>query len=762
MLLGITGLCHLLPTFFAIGGAIILVLLHLDKKRLRYAVPVWVVAAMLGAFWWLPFLMRLPYTTDMGWEPLRTYSKALFTNSLEIPLILAALGVATSFVLRRRAGVFLALLAGASVMAFLFMPEGRLWNARMLPFWFLSVYLLAGVGVAVMGEAVAAIAGYLSRGSDEVNDDALSDRVDGGLETVRSHVLARCPTLPAVELALEEALGSVAAYAVAAEEPAPPFANSAMDGFAVRAADVADAPVELTVIATIAAGADPSEVVVGPGQAARIMTGAPVPAGADAVVMIEETDGGPDGRVQIRRPVSRGHFIREAGEDVQPGDVVVAPGEVLSPARAGLLAAVGCQRVSVVPVPRVGVLSTGDELVAAGTELRHGQIHDSNLVLLRGLVTAAGCEPVDLGAVADDRASMADALRAAVARCDAILTSGGVSVGDFDFLAPVLSEIGEAQTFQLPIKPAKPFVFGRIGHVPVFGLPGNPVSAAVSFELLARPALRQMAGYPSDQLDRPAVVAVADEPLARRPDGKTHYVRVATRWESDGRVHVHSAGGQGSHVLSGLANAGGLAMVPDGEGVRAGGEVRVLLFDVPAFGPAVESNGEDVLVPLPRFPRDEDLDAEEAATEAGMTQGERWIRAATPVVVAAVFLAITALPLRAVPKWYPIKTNDSSFIPGWVKWNYEGYERKAAHPEYSDVIATMAQRRKEQRLRPILMGVRVRTRSLRHAHGVDVVAVLDGRLYRLDGGPVLRIVGYDAVPLPVELRVVAAAPAPAA
>jgi len=398
------------------------------------------------------------------------------------------------------------------------------------------------------------------------------------LEDVRQHVLARCRALPAVEIAVADALGTVVAAPVVAAEAAPPFANSAMDGFAVRAADVEQVPVALSVVATIAAGADPSDVVVGAGQAARIMTGAAMPAGADAVVMIEETDGGPDGKVEIRRSVGAGDFVRGIGDDVNPGDVVARPGEVLTPARVGLLAAVGLERVTVIPRPRVGVLSTGDELAPAGAPLRHGQIRDSNRVVLLGLLREAACEPVDLGVVSDDRDAIASALRGAASACDAVLTSGGVSVGDFDFLAPVLDELGEVTTFQIAIKPAKPFVFGLVGDVPVFSLPGNPVSAAVSFELLARPALRQRAGHPPDALDRPRVRAVADEALARKPDGKTHYVRVATAWGDDGRVHARSAGGQGSHVLSGLAAAGGLAVLSDGDGVDAGADVDVLLF----------------------------------------------------------------------------------------------------------------------------------------------------------------------------------------
>ena len=700
-LLAITGLCHFIPTFFAIGGALLLLVMHFDRRRLRYAVPVGVTAGFLGACWWLPFFMRLPYTTDMGWEPLRTFHKALLTHSLGIPLILAALGAATSLVLRRRPGIFLTLLAAGSALAFVFMPAGRLWNARVLPFWFVSVYLLAGLGVAVIGEAVAAVAAYWQRGGPDEGRELLPVDLDGeiapafdaGLQSVRAYVLARCPTLPAGSLSVDDALGSVVARAVTAAEPVPPFANSAMDGFAVRAADVVSVPVELRVVAAIAAGADPSAIDVGPGQAARIMTGAPMPAGADAVVMIEETDGGLGDQVTIRRSVRAGDFVRAAGEDVRPGDVVVAEGEVLTPARLGLLAAVGCRRVTAVPVPRVGVLSTGDELAPAGAELRHGQIHDSNVVLLRGLVSAAGCQPVVLGAVSDDPTSITAALRDAATRCDAIITSGGVSVGDYDFLADALGELGEARTFRLPIKPAKPFVFGRIGAVPVFALPGNPVSAAVSFELLARPALRQLAGYGADQLDRPAVIAVADEPLERKADGKTHYVRVATRWDDDGRVHVRSSGGQGSHVLSGLAAAGGLAVLPDGLGVRSGAEVRVLLFDVPTLAPAanghvaaIERNGDGA---VPGFEELELGEPDGFAIDVAITPAERALRAITPVVALAVFLTVVAMPLHVLPKWSPFKTTDSSFVPGWVKWNYEGYERKTAYPEYRDVIAMM-------------------------------------------------------------------------
>lgn len=400
-------------------------------------------------------------------------------------------------------------------------------------------------------------------------------------QSVVEHVLGRVTPLAAVEVAIDTALGAVAAQDVVAREPVPPFANSAMDGFAVRAADVAEVPVSLKVITTIAAGDDPTGITVDAGEAARIMTGAAMPAGADAVVMIEETDGGPDDAVEIRRTVGPGDFVRQAGEDLAPGDAVVREGETLNAARAGLLAAAGYSRVTVVPRPRVGVLSTGDELAPAGIALRPGQIRDSNRRLLTGLVAEAGFTAVDLGVVRDDRGAIADAVRNAASACDALLTSGGVSVGDFDFLAPVLEELGQMWVFRIAIKPAKPFVFGMVGPLPVFALPGNPVSAAVSFQLFAAPALRRMAGHRADDLQLPIVRAVADEAFTRRPDGKTHYIRVATCWDDSGRLHVRSAGGQGSHVLSALAAADALAVIPDGDGVVAGDPVDALLLRSP-------------------------------------------------------------------------------------------------------------------------------------------------------------------------------------
>jgi molybdenum cofactor synthesis domain-containing protein len=402
------------------------------------------------------------------------------------------------------------------------------------------------------------------------------------LEDARAYVLGACRTLAPVSVPLVQALARVTAVAVVSGEAVPPFDNSAMDGFAVRAADTAGAPVRLAVVATLAAGEVPS-VEVGPGQAVRIMTGAPLPPGADAVVMVERTAPGDDGAsVEIQVAVAPGAACRRTGDDLSPGDVVAAAGVVLSAGHLGLLASVGVTEVTVFPPARVGVLSTGDELVTGPGPLRPGQIRDSNRPTLCALVHQAGCLAVDLGTVADDEDAITEAFAAAVASCDAVVTSGGVSMGDFDLVKVVLDRLGDMRWMQVAIKPAKPFAFGVVGTTPVFGLPGNPVSTMVSFELLARPALRKMTGFPPSAWLRPAVAAVADEALDRRSDGKTHFARVVATVGHDGRHHVRSAGGQGSHQLSAMAAANALAVLDaDGDGVGAGDSVSVLLLEAP-------------------------------------------------------------------------------------------------------------------------------------------------------------------------------------
>jgi molybdenum cofactor synthesis domain-containing protein len=408
------------------------------------------------------------------------------------------------------------------------------------------------------------------------------------LDEARAHVIGKVCKLPPVTVPLDDALGCVTTAAIRAAAPVPPFANTAMDGYAVRAADVngadASTPVRLDVVGTLPAGAAPN-IEVKPGQAVRIMTGAALPPGADAVVMVEHTvtvaDGG---AVDVAESVDAGTNIRLAGSDLGAGDEVVGAGTELRPAHLGVLASVGHRSVEVVPRPRVGVLSTGDELVEPGRELGPGQIYDSNRRALRARLVEVGCEAIDLGLIPDDPAAIEAAISTGAETCDALLTSGGVSVGDFDHVKVVLDRLGDMRWMQIAIRPAKPFAFGVLlagehRAVPVFGLPGNPVSSLVSFELLALPALRRMAARVPEVV--PPVRGIAGDDLRRRADGKTHFQRVVVGWD-DGRLVARSAGGQGSHQLGAMARSNALAVLPDGVGVAAGEAVDLLLLADPA------------------------------------------------------------------------------------------------------------------------------------------------------------------------------------
>jgi len=393
----------------------------------------------------------------------------------------------------------------------------------------------------------------------------LSDLVP--LEEAQALVIGRCARLDPRAVPLADALGCVLAAPVVARTDVPPFANSAMDGYALHAADTQDAPVTLTVVETIAAGARPTSTVQ-PGQAARIMTGAPMPDGADAIVMVELTSGTPTSdTVTVNEAVPVGNHVRGAGDDMAAGDEVFDAGTVLTPGHVGVLASLGVEAPTAWPRARVGVLSTGDELV-------NGEINDSNRPALLAACAASGFEPVDLGVVGDDGDALAKAIEEGVATTDALLTTGGVSAGDFDFVKRILDT-----QLQVAIRPAKPLAFGLVDGTPVFGLPGNPVSSMVSFELFARPAIRRMMGFADGDLHRPRLTAVADEDMTRRPDGKTHFIRVTARYDDgEGRWHVKRAGGQGSHQLLALARADALAIVPDGPGVSAGGSVTVMVL----------------------------------------------------------------------------------------------------------------------------------------------------------------------------------------
>ncbi len=401
------------------------------------------------------------------------------------------------------------------------------------------------------------------------------------LEDARARVEATCVPGAPVTIGLDDALGRVLAEPVTSAESVPPFANTAMDGYAVRAADTAAAssagPARLLVVGTLAAGSAPTRPV-GVGEALRIMTGAPFPDGADAIAIVETTRTDGD-YVLVDEPVMAGAHVRAAGEDLAPGQEVFAAGTVLGAGHLGVLASTGRAKVAVFPAPLVGVVSTGDELVEGDVALRPGQIRDSNRRTLLALLRRDGYRTVDLGIVRDDEADLRRALAAAASGCDAVLTSGGVSMGDFDYVKKVLDEIGDITWMQIAIRPAKPFAFGTIGATPIFGLPGNPVSSMVSYELLARAGLRRMAGHGAGDLQRPPVPAVVDDDsLLRRPDERTNFVRVHAAVAADGRYHVHTAGGQASNLLWPMAVADALAVVPPGDGVPAGGVVDVILL----------------------------------------------------------------------------------------------------------------------------------------------------------------------------------------
>ena len=411
--------------------------------------------------------------------------------------------------------------------------------------------------------------------------DTPLDRLRVSIHEARQIVLDTCGLLAPTPVSIDDATGLVLAEAVVAVEDVPPFANSAMDGYAVRAADTATVPTELAVVDEVAAGRA-SDRVLAAGEAIRIMTGAPVPVGADAIVMVEETERLDNGnRVRVLRSVVSGQAVRGVGDDIASGTALYEAGTVIRPAVAGVLASVNARTVLTHPSARVAVLSTGDELIDDGSPLAPGQIRESNKTMLLGLVNETGATAVDYGVVRDDEAALEVVLRDAADTCDIIVTSGGVSMGDYDVVKAVLSRIAAMQWMEIAIKPAKPFAFGQLVNssgrsVPVVGLPGNPVSSLVSFELLARPALRKMMGH-REPLLRSAIRAITDGPLKRSRDGKIHYMRVHGAFAEDGRYHVSARGPQGSHQLSASAVANAIAEVPDGDGVSAGGDVTVFV-----------------------------------------------------------------------------------------------------------------------------------------------------------------------------------------
>ena len=377
----------------------------------------------------------------------------------------------------------------------------------------------------------------------------------------RERVLAEARPLPPEDVPLEGALGRVLAENVSASEDLPPFASSAMDGFAV----VAGPGAALAIVGESRAG-HPTDRALDAGEAIRISTGAAIPAGADAVVPIERVELA-DGRVTVPA-TDAGANVRRSGEDLRAGEPVIAAGAELGPAEVAVLAAVGRPTVRVGAVPRVAVLVTGDELVAPGEPLLPGQIRNSNGYAVAAQASRAGARVVSTQIVGDDRAATEGALRDALEAAEVVCVSGGVSVGPHDHVKPALAALGVEERFWgVRLKPGKPTWFGVRDGKLVFGLPGNPVSAMVTFHLFARPALRRLAGAdPADTRTR----AIADVPLERSPE-RDQVIRCRLALGDDG-WHVEPTKAQGSHVLSSMLDAQAFALVEAGEGAIAAGE----------------------------------------------------------------------------------------------------------------------------------------------------------------------------------------------
>ena len=424
------------------------------------------------------------------------------------------------------------------------------------------------------------------------------------LEDALARILAGWSPLPVEEVPVDGALGLVLAEPVVASTSLPPWDNSAMDGFAVRSADVmaasAEVPVRLRVLGEVAAGHVPPAAVE-PGTALRITTGAMVPVGADAVVPVEDTDAAfgiaalPD-LVSVRAPAPRGANVRRAGEDVRTGDRLLEPGRLLGPASIALAAAAGAARVAVHRRPRVGILSTGDELVPAGRPLEPARIHDSNTPALLAQARACAAIGTSFGIAADEPASLRERLAGAIAASDVVVLSGGVSLGAHDHVRQAFEALGDIELWRVAVQPGKPLAFGRTTAgragdrgdpdrpVALFGLPGNPVSAFVTFELFVRPLLRALLGdIPASGTPgaRRRVVAVLAEPVTKSTERRA-FVRVRVEGDAarpEGLV-ARLAGGQGSHVLSALAAADGLAVIPEGvPGLAAGSPVEVVMLE---------------------------------------------------------------------------------------------------------------------------------------------------------------------------------------
>ncbi len=384
-----------------------------------------------------------------------------------------------------------------------------------------------------------------------------AERSSVSVAEARELILAAVPALGRETVGLERATGRVLAEEIRADHTIPPEDNSAMDGYALRAADAATASTLLRVVDDLPAGRR-SARALGPGEAARIMTGAAIPAGADAVVMVEDTEVLGE-QVRVRRPPALAQHIRRAGSDVRPGMLVASPGDLLRAPLIGMLAALGRTQVSVRARPRVAVLATGDELVEPDRLRDDGRIASSNSYALAASLREIGAEPVYLGIAPDEPDEIAARFRAALA-CDAVISTGGVSVGDRDWIKQVLAGLGgQMRLWRIRMKPGAPLAFVTVGERPVFGLPGNPVSTLVTFEQFVRPFLLCMMGH--TRVYRPVEQAILDETY-EKPAGRAHFVRVTLERRA-GVLHARPTGEQTSNILLSMVRADALAFVAE-------------------------------------------------------------------------------------------------------------------------------------------------------------------------------------------------------
>lgn len=408
------------------------------------------------------------------------------------------------------------------------------------------------------------------------------------VEEAQRIILEHAPATPVELVPAWLAVGCSLAEDVATDIDLAPFANSAMDGYALRAEDVAsatpDSPVELTVIGHEAAG-HVFDGMVEAGTAVRIMTGAPVPAGADAVVKYEivevlSGDGNEGSRVRLSAPARFGENIREAGLEAKRGEVVMAAGEVVTPAGAGLLANAGAFEVAVHRAPRIGIVSLGTELVDAGTVPQRGQIRDVNAPALMAAARDAGAEPVFFGIAPDDEERICELMLKAACECDAVVTSGGASAGDYDYVTALVEREGEVLFDRISMRPGKAVTFGMLGTTPFFGLSGNPAGAFIGFDLFVRPAIRKMMGHA--ELFRPMQTARVTHDVKKRQARRFYNRARVERNEQTGELEVTQAPTQNSAMLVDLHRGNCLLVMPDGlEGAHAGDEVSVLRYDLP-------------------------------------------------------------------------------------------------------------------------------------------------------------------------------------